>query len=489
MADDDSTTNNSNGQMKSSSSASLSGGKAGQIAKLREANNKYKNLLKMAKERIQKVETQNEKLEQQMKDMQEQLDMEKAKNISMEQELQQQQQQQYRHQDSTVSSRFDDNGDGDSESVLVRVCQRIRVETDDDDEPSSNGGSKMMNDDEGLDDGSLPRSEIWALLEMEVVPPEDGAQLMSTSSNGNSNKRWKVWKRFPSEAALSDYILRDSGEPITLPPYSLSPDQSARIETEARQVVSHISEEFRRYRVRAEVLRKQSERTVEVLKGASVHQTQRKIEGADLAKDLAHTKAEHAQLVQLRRQLKEQEAQWKDAYDTLLQENTALKGSGAEALLASQWRHRYEQSERDKDILETKLEGAEKQLRDGVGNVANGKDAKYEAKYRDMKESFRLYRKKAKEIFEAQQRGDGAAATGMMLHMDGAGASGGDGGGGRHGGEEAKVAYLRNLMVNYLCSDEAVKEHMETAIHTVLKFSPEDVQKIKDAKRSQESWF
>jgi hypothetical protein len=30
---------------------------------------------------------------------------------------------------------------------------------------------------------------------------------------------------------------------------------------------------------------------------------------------------------------------------------------------------------------------------------------KYEMKYRDLKESFRLYRKKAKEIFEAQQRG------------------------------------------------------------------------------------
>ena len=35
---------------------------------------------------------------------------------------------------------------------------------------------------------------------------------------------------------------------------------------------------------------------------------------------------------------------------------------------------------------------------------------KYEAKYKDLKESFRLYRKKAKEIFETQQRGDVAVS-------------------------------------------------------------------------------
>merc|ERR1711957_350759 len=86
---------------------------------------------------------------------------------------------------------------------------------------------------------------------------------------------------------------------------------------------------------------------------------------------------------------------------------------------------------------------------------------KYESKYRDLKESFRLYRKKAKEIFETQQRGDVAT-----LNLS------------ERGAEDAKLAYLRNLMVNYLSSDPAVREHMEGAIGTVLNFSKDDVVKI-----------
>lgn len=55
------------------------------------------------------------------------------------------------------------------------------------------------------------------------------------------------------------------------------------------------------------------------------------------------------------------------------------------------------------------------------------------------------------------------------------------------GGEESKLDYLKNLMVNYLSSDPAVRDHMEGAIGTVLQFSSEDMQKIK--KKKTESWF
>ena len=60
----------------------------------------------------------------------------------------------------------------------------------------------------------------------------------------------------------------------------------------------------------------------------------------------------------------------------------------------------------------------------------------HESKYRDLKESFRLYRKKAKEIFEAQQQQDGFNHHHILDSSP----------------EDARVAYLRNLMVNYLCS-------------------------------------
>jgi len=92
-----------------------------------------------------------------------------------------------------------------------------------------------------------------------------------------------------------------------------------------------------------------------------------------------------------------------------------------------------------------------------------------------LKESFRLYRRKAKEIFEAQQRGDVA-----MLSLTEQGAA-----------EDAKISYLRNLMVNYLSSDTALRGHMEVAIGTVLKFSKDDFDKIHQQKSSQNvtSWL
>ena len=60
---------------------------------------------------------------------------------------------------------------------------------------------------------------------------------------------------------------------------------------------------------------------------------------------------------------------------------------------------------------------------------------------------------------------------------------------GDKGSEDAKISYLRNLMVNYLSSDPAVRGHMEGAIGTVLKFSDKDIAKISRQKEHDESWF
>jgi hypothetical protein len=108
-------------------------------------------------------------------------------------------------------------------------------------------------------------------------------------------------------------------------------------------------------------------------------------------------------------------------------------------------------------------------------------DRKYEMKYRDLKESFRLYRKKAKEIFKAQNAYGGADDAGamgpsdMMLKIS------------QQSNEDSKLSYLKNSMVNYLTSDPEVREHMEVAIGTVLQFTPEDKAQI-EAKKAEGSW-
>jgi hypothetical protein len=44
-------------------------------------------------------------------------------------------------------------------------------------------------------------------------------------------------------------------------------------------------------------------------------------------------------------------------------------------------------------------------------------------------------------------------------------------------------------MVNYLSSDQAVRDHMEGAIATILKFTPDEIARIEKKKQEQESWF
>ena len=325
----------------------------------------------------------------------------------------------------------------ESTCSIVRVCRCIKVEADDNDSEydgpklsSINGNSTLgstpntsisslsqhqqqqqqpldmnTNDEEMNQDGAL--IEIWALIEYEAMSTE------STTPDGMFSgpaKRFKRWRRFHSESALSDHIRRDTGEPITIPPYSLSPYQSERIEEEARQAVTHITEEFRRFRVRAEVARKQADATVRALQNSNVETAQRRIEGQDLASELAQARTDHAQLNNLKSEMAEQEAHWKQAYDTLLAENVALRSSGSEALLAAQWRQRYEACLREKEDLQTNLIMEREKLENVIDHKKHEDAGKYELKYKDLKESFRLYRKKAKEIFEAQQRGDVAVS-------------------------------------------------------------------------------
>jgi len=188
---------------------------------------------------------------------------------------------------------------------------------------------------------------------------------------------------------------------------------------------------------------------------------------------LAQARTDHARYMALRAEMAEQESRWKESYDLLLAENEKLKSSVAKALLAAQWRQWYEAYLKDKDDVITNW-NMEKEKVMELQDLRTRADAgKYESKYRDFKESFRLYRKKAREIFLAQQQGE----TGFMSSLHDSGA------------EVAKISYLKNLMVNYLSADPAVREHMEPAIGTVLNFTEEDLDKIKKQKEQNESWF
>lgn len=430
-----------------------------QLAKLREANAKYKNLLKLAKERIQEQEGFLDERRSDVKQLTTQLNEANQQIDTL--------------QTSMGGGGASGAGGGPSsldlsETTILRVCQRIKEEIIDD---SADGDPYDEIGDAMDTTASEDAHEIWALIEYETPNPTDNDP--SNPLNTPSFRRHKQWQCFTNESALSDYIRRDTGEPLTLPPYSLSPDQSQKMEEEAKKAVASISEEFRRFRVRAEVAKKQADATVRALHSNSVQTTRMRIEGQDIESELAQAKTDHAKLTALRSEMAEQEARWKESYDLLLAENEKLKSSGAEALLAAQWRHRYEACLKEKEDAVTNLTMEKEKVLDLQDERKRADAGKYEAKYRDLKESFRLYRKKAKEIFLAQQQGE----TGFMPSLHDSGA------------EVAKISYLKNLMVNYLASDAAVREHMEPAIGTVLNFTGDDFEKIKKQKEQNESWF
>ena len=388
-----------------------------QLKNLTDANAKYKNLLKMAKERIQQQEQELDALRQQKEELEGRIQTEETESAN-----------QIVLEDNSV-------GAGE-ETTIVRVCQRIK--------------SLLPN---GME-------EVWALMEMEVISDE---------MTDNPPKRFKEWKKFNDEAELQDFIRRDTGEPLHVPAFSLTPEESAKIQKQATAQVASITEEFRRFRVRSELARKQAEAQIRDLQTNNVQSAARRIEGQDLQQELEQARNAGNQVEQLRRELAAQEAHWKEAYDTLLAENNSLKSAGSDALLASQWRQRYEQCLQEKEELKARLEGHGKKGGDGD-------EAKYEMKYRDLKESFRLYRKKAKEIFEAGNMGSLGSVESAMQITDKSSA-------------DAKLNYLKNLMVNYFTAEQSAKSHMETAIGTVLQFSPDELAKIEKKRAENESWF
>ena len=396
---------------------------------------------------------------------------------------------------------------------LVRVTQRIRVHRD----AKTNDG--------------VVQEEIWALMEWERDDIErdmidtnnnTGNYHNNTNTTNNSSSHTKQrWKRFDSETAVQDFVRRDTGEPVTLPPYSLSPHQSARITTEAENQVAAITADYRRFRVKAEMTRKTLDAQIRDVHAANVETTKRQIEGQqeqhaaaaaaqENSSDLTTRRSEHHQLERMRAEAAHQEAQWKEAYDSLLQENEALTSAGSDAILASQWRQRYETCRNEKDEAVQKLQSIQQRshsyqiqqssasfssppnVRGGGGanrSINTGDGKKYERKYRDLKESFRLYRKKAKEIFESQAvaaatrnsiGGTKTAADMMVLQMSSSPHANAE--------EDSKVSYLKNLMVNYLTADPEVRDHMEVAIGTVLKFTPDDIAAIGQKKEAEASW-
>uniref|UniRef100_A0A7S2S2V8 GRIP domain-containing protein n=1 Tax=Rhizochromulina marina TaxID=1034831 RepID=A0A7S2S2V8_9STRA len=278
------------------------------------------------------------------------------------------------------------------------------------------------------------------------------------------------WRIFHNDLELSDFIRRDSGEPLALPLACLTPEESEHVAEEAKNSVAKITEEFRRFRVRAEISRKQKDAEARQATASSIAEQQRRINGQDVESELQKARLQAEQVVQLREQLADQEERWRKQCDKLSRENEKLRSEGSEAALAAQWRQRYEQCSREKAELVAKLSivSTPAEARSTTGDFSS-----LVKQYEDLREEYKLYRKRAMEAIQEKE---------LLLAQSGAAALRFAGGRPSRRGaspvphppplEDPRFQYLKNLMIKYLCTDEfEAREHMERAVMTVLQFS------------------
>ena len=249
--------------------------------------------------------------------------------------------------------------------------------------------------DDGLEAAALPRSLlrrvdvddlIWVLVEFE----------------GSDDS----WLCFSSENELGDYIQRVQGVPLVAPPRSLTPTESRKIETESQAKVDQIVEEFRRYKLRSDIARKQKDAEARqallrtssptgLIPGSSASKTgnagsassssgvsggNNKVARTPSGPDDADETSPGGSFSQY-----DTEAKWRVAYETVVRENEQLRNRGGDMLLANQWRERYDGLLRERDDLVDKLRVYTKM---DSGSGSTGKSI--EQAYIDLKDEYKV---------------------------------------------------------------------------------------------------
>ena len=320
------------------------------------------------------------------------------------------------------------------------------------------------------------------------------------------------WMCFGSEQELVEFVQRIPGAPLTIPQRSFSPAESQRVESEARKRVERVVEEFRRYKVKAEIARKnrdaENKVTAQRAQAGAGGQTPPSMSASAHASGLPSlldkSQADGTmgdgsvtdELQRLKGQLTEQEAKWRAAYEKVVKENELLRTRGGEAVLATQWRERYEACQREKDDLAEKLK-----LLKGHGDGGGGAGQKsLEQAYAELRDEYKDFRRRVASELQQRMADGGDLSPGptgrpfgdswpspMPPYMaNGMGMGGGGGGGGRSLGlGESKVQYIKHMVFQYLsCKDPSVKPHMESALIALFRFSEGERAAIEEQRKA-----
>ena len=382
-----------------------------------------------------------------------------------------------------------------------------------------NGGFDIGEEEE--DFGVGESSEIHVLFEYTLQEEDDDDKRGGGGSSSNCRlyPHRRIWKTFASQSTLNDYctsqqLKRGSSPPYTTPSPLLTEIESDNIREECVSSVRFITEEYRRYRVRAEVFRKE-------LEGRVLRAERKIVEVRDSTGDInggiggnegavesnGSSSSNNANEIQtLKTSLANQESQWKEAYDQLLKENELLKSDGAEAALAKTWKLRYIKLEGDNEELRSKLEMSEINLQSALSNQkgSGGHDdtdgyseqyknedgsTNYAEKYQALRDEYALYRKEAKRILETL-KGGGNGGGGVQQSSS----SSSKGRTAMSNQDDTtlkkRLSYLTAILTQYLsASDPAAKTSMEPAIFMALELDDYTIREIRKANDAANSWF
>ncbi|KAE9321659.1 hypothetical protein PR003_g17416 [Phytophthora rubi] len=313
-----------------------------------------------------------------------------------------------------------------------------------------------------------------------------------------------AWHCFRSEAEIQAYANRASGEPLTLPDFSLTPYEVERVKKSLKEEIDRVQEEFRRYRVRSEITRKQKDAEIRKMSANAMAKQTEQISETDLSGELQSSKAQIRRLTKAQAEAEERESDWRRKFEKLMKDYEKLSGTMGETVLAMEWRERYEQSVREKQELEKKMEELKLMTSGAFGNSTDSGNGDLQS----LRQVFAQYRKRALNAVEQKEK----ELNDMQAHYHENG--GGSSNASRTNSfKEVRVRrmsmesnsslsgfetpnatktneYLKNIVYKYMASDQdEAKEHMEKAIATVLNFTPAEVASIQEKRKQQQGWF
>lgn len=283
------------------------------------------------------------------------------------------------------------------------------------------------------------------------------------------------WHRFSSVEAIKQYASRASGEPLVVPELSLSPYQVEESQREMKEEIDRVKEEFRRYRVRAEITRKQKDAEIRKMSQQSVARHTESLSETDVSAELQSARAQIRRLTKEHTESEQRELDWRRKYEKLMKDYEKLSGTMGETILAMEWRERYEHAAREKEELEKKMEEMKTQS-DDLHSFRQDF-----ARHQDYTSSSRTG--SGREMLMGRPGGHFAAPS--LSRMSSSSSLSGL----ETPSTTTQTEYLKNIVFKYMTSDQDEgKEHMETAIATVLNFSAAELRTVQE-KRKQQGWF